>query len=134
MKTIEKEDLFQNVRQFLGTKGIQLGEGSYTQTIQKSCRILADVINLGQQGIERAKGGIDKKLDQVRQAIHEKTAPKPPKTETTGNPVTEPTPETAEAGAGVDEATQTASKAKSRPKRKTATTTAKVKAARKRKE
>jgi hypothetical protein len=133
MKTIEKDDLFQNVRLFLGTKGIQLGEGSYTQTIQKSCRILADVINLGQQGIERAKGGIDKKLDQVRQAIHEKTAPKPPKTEPRGNPATEPTPEPAEA-AGAEEATQTASKAKARPKRKTATTTAKAKAARKRKE
>ncbi len=134
MKTIEKDDLFQNVRQFLGTKGIQLGEGSYTQTIQKSCRILADVINLGQQGIERAKGGIDKKLDLVRQAIHEKTAPKPPKTGPTNNATTEPNPEPAETGTGAEEPTPTASKGKARPKRKTSTTTVKTKPARKRKE
>jgi len=28
--------------------------------------------------LERAKGTIDKNLDRVRQAIHQKTAPKPP--------------------------------------------------------
>src|SRR5262249_21769837 len=78
MKPIEKDELYENLSQFLAAKGISLKEGSYSQTIQKSCRILADVINLGQQGIERAKNGIDQKLDQVRQIIHKKTPPKPP--------------------------------------------------------
>lgn len=79
MNTIEKDELYDNLRQFLKAKGVELAEGSYSQTIQKSCRILADVINMGQTGLERAKTGIDRKLDQVRQCIHDKTAPKPPK-------------------------------------------------------
>jgi hypothetical protein len=79
MKPIEKDELYQHLNEFLATKGISLKQGSYAQTIQKSCRILADVINLGQQGIDRAKNGLDQKLDQVRQVIHEKTAPKPPR-------------------------------------------------------
>jgi len=92
MSTIEKDELFDNLRQFLKGKGVELAEGSYTQTIQKSCRILADVINMGQSGIERAKTGIDKKLDQVRQCIHEKTAPKPPKTTSDAEPAVAPGP------------------------------------------
>lgn len=79
MNTIEKDELYDNLRQFLKAKGVELAEGSYAQTIQKSCRILADVINMGQTGLERAKTGLDRKLDQVRQCIHDKTAPKPPK-------------------------------------------------------
>lgn len=77
MKRIEKDELYDNLAQFLHQKGVQLTEGSYVQTLQKSCRMLADIINLGQQGLERAKTGIDTKLEQVRQVIHEKTAPKP---------------------------------------------------------
>lgn len=88
MKKIEKDEIFQNLKEFLGVKGIQLTDGAYSQTIQKSCRIVADVINMGQQGIERAKTGIDTKLEQVRQAIHEKTAPKPPKTGTVNSEAT----------------------------------------------
>lgn len=76
MKKIQKDELFENVKQFLSIKGIQLTEGPYSQTVHRSCRILADVINLGQQGIERAKTGIDQKLDQVRDVIHQKTAPR----------------------------------------------------------
>ncbi len=95
MKTIEKDELFENVRQFLKGKGIELAEGSYAQTIQKSCRILADVVNLGQQGLDRAKSGIDRKLDQVREVIHRKTAPKPPRVP----PVTQPAAASETAGA-----------------------------------
>jgi hypothetical protein len=80
MKTIEKDELFDNVRQFLKKKGIELTDGSYSRTIQKSCRIVADVVNMGQQGLERAKNGIDRKLDQVREVIHRRTTPKPPST------------------------------------------------------
>lgn len=104
MKQIEKDELFDNLRSFLRSKGIDLTEGSYSQTVQKSCRILADVINMGQQGIERAKSGINQKLDQVRQCIHEKTAPKPPRmkreAKSAEKPVT-PEPEAAATAADV---------------------------------
>jgi hypothetical protein len=99
MKQIEKDELFENLRGFLRSKGINLTEGSYSQTVQKSCRILADVINMGQQGIERAKTGINQKLDQVRECIHHKTAPKPPRMPRNGKAAEPPvTPEPEPAG------------------------------------
>jgi hypothetical protein len=76
MKPLEKHELYENLTGFLKTKGIELKEGSYAQAIQKSCSLLTDAINLGQEGLEKAKNKIDNKLDQVRQVIHEKTAPK----------------------------------------------------------
>jgi len=78
MKPIEKDELYENLSQFLKAKGIELKEGSYSKGIHAGCSFLADAINLSQAGIERAKAGIDKGLEQVRQVIHEKTAPKPP--------------------------------------------------------
>lgn len=84
MKPLNQDELYQNLRGFLKGKGIELQQGSYARGIQKSCSLLSDAINLGQQGLGRAKTEIDKKLDQMRQVIHEKTAPKtqkaPPKT------------------------------------------------------
>ena len=61
---------------FLKDKGIELKEGAYTKGIQNGCSLLADAINLSQQGLNRAKVEVDKRFDQMRQAIHEKTAPK----------------------------------------------------------
>ncbi len=75
MKTLEKDELYQNLHGFLRTKGLELKPGSYSQKIQKSCALLSDAINVGQQGLTRAKVEFDKKLDQLRQVIHEKTAP-----------------------------------------------------------
>jgi len=75
MKSIDKDELYQHLGGFLKTRGIELKDGSYAQAIRTSCGLLTDAINLGQQGVERAKVGIDKKLDQMRQVIHEKTAP-----------------------------------------------------------
>ena len=76
MKPLDKKELYANLNDFLKNKGIELKEGSYSKGIEKSCSLLTDAINLGQQGLERAKTQIDKKLDQMRQVIHEKTAPK----------------------------------------------------------
>src|SRR5258705_3163266 len=76
MKPIQKDELYEHLGQFLKNKGIELKEGSYTKGIHAGCSLLADAINLSQTGIERARAGLDKKLDQVRQVIHEKTAPK----------------------------------------------------------
>jgi hypothetical protein len=76
MKPIEKSELYDHLSEFLKAKGIELKDGSYTKGIHAGCSLLADAINLSQTGIERAKLGLDKKLNQVRQVIHEKTAPK----------------------------------------------------------
>jgi hypothetical protein len=76
MKPIEKDELFNHLNGFLKTRGIELTDGSYSNGIQKTCSLLADAINVGQLGYERAKTEFDKRLDQMRQAIHEKTAPK----------------------------------------------------------
>jgi len=74
MKALEKDELYQNLQGFLKAKGVELSAGSYAQKIQKSCGLLSDAINTSQQGLARAKTEIDKKLDQLRQVIHEKTA------------------------------------------------------------
>src|SRR5262245_31849728 len=78
MKKIESDEIFRNLGEFLKAKGIELTQGRYSQAIQRSCGLLTDVINLSQEGLEKAKTGVEKKLDQMRQIIHEKTAPKPP--------------------------------------------------------
>jgi len=78
MKPIQKQELYKHLSQFLKNKGVELKEGSYTRGIHAGCSLLADAINLSQAGLERAKAGLDKKVSQVRQVIHEKTAPKSP--------------------------------------------------------
>ncbi len=78
MKHIEKDELYRHLSAFLRAKGIDLKEGSYTNFIHNGCKVLAEAVNLSQQGLERAKNGLNEKLGQVRQAIHQKTAPKPP--------------------------------------------------------
>jgi len=80
MKKIERDELYENLRGFLKTKGIALDSGAYSQRIQQGCHLLADAINATQKTVVRAKTEVDKKLDQVRQSIHEATAPKPPHT------------------------------------------------------
>jgi hypothetical protein len=101
MKPIEKDELFNHVSGFLKTRGIELKDGSYANRIQKTCSLMADAINLGQQGFERARTEFDKRLDQLRQVIHEKTAPNPPVVQTSP-------PSTAEAAQTAAE-TQTSS-------------------------
>jgi hypothetical protein len=78
MKEINKEEMFSNLKGFLKSKGIDLQEGSYTERIRKGCDLLTDTVNLSQRTLDRAKDAMDKSLDQVRQTIHEKTAPRPP--------------------------------------------------------
>ncbi len=118
MKPIEKDELFNHVSQFLKSKGIEFKEGSYAQGIQKSCGFLTDAINLSQQGIRQAKAGIDKKLDQMRRVIHEKTAPKPPVISPAAKPsspkaATPPKKTPAKTGSGLK-----AQKGKQKPRRK----------------
>ena len=76
MKPINKDELYQNLSEFLKTKGVSLQNGSYSRGIQAGCSFLADAINLSQAGLTRAKNEIEKQLDHARQIIHNKTAPK----------------------------------------------------------
>ena len=78
MKPIAKDELYEHLGQFLKSKGIELRQGSYSKSIQAGCSLLADAINLSQAGIEKAKTELDKQLNQVREVIHTKTAPKSP--------------------------------------------------------
>ncbi|HZR21775.1 MAG TPA: hypothetical protein VFE51_31115 [Verrucomicrobiae bacterium] len=114
MKTLEKDELFQNLQGFLKTKGLELKEGSYAQKIQKSCTLLSDAINIGQQGLARAKLEVDKKLDQVRQVIHEKTAPSGPKPSSASPPQGQPSP----ASAARPKSPKSKSKTPKRPKQR----------------
>jgi len=84
MKPLQKNEIFQNLSEFLKTRGIELKDGSYSGGIQKSCSVLTDAINLGQQSWERARVEVDKSLNQLRQRIHEKTAPKGARASTGG--------------------------------------------------
>lgn len=102
MNTINKDELFTNVREFLKTRGIELQEGSYSRTIQKGCQVLADTINLSQQAVDRARTEVQKTLEKVRHSIHQKTGPgKPPqaketRTESSETPPIVPTEPAAE--------------------------------------
>jgi hypothetical protein len=78
MKHIDKEELYAHLSDFLKTKGVELKEGSYSSFIHNGCKVLAEAINLSQQGVHRAKTGLDEKLDGMREFIHQKTAPRRP--------------------------------------------------------
>jgi hypothetical protein len=78
MKTVNKDELFQNLSGFLKAKGIELKSGSYTQSIQAGCGFLADAVNATQKTVRRARAKADQTLDHLRQSIHAATAPKPP--------------------------------------------------------
>ncbi len=114
MKPIKPNELFENLGEFLKTKGIELKEGSYVHGIQKSCGILTDAINLGQKGLGRAKEEMDKALEQMRQTIHEKTALK----RTAGAASPPPPPPTPNAGKRGKKRTGKVNPRKTRTKKK----------------
>jgi hypothetical protein len=76
MKRIKNDEIFRNVTKFLKGRGVELTAGSYAERIQKGCSTLTGMINLSRDGIERATTQIDKKLENLRQTLHEATAPK----------------------------------------------------------
>ena len=79
MKTIKQNELFKSLSDFLKVKGIELKDGAYAQRIRRACNLLGDTVNATQRTARKAKDEVDKKLDQLRQSIHEATAPKPPR-------------------------------------------------------
>jgi len=78
MKTIKKDELFSHLGDFLKSKGIELKEGSYSARIQQGCNLLADAINTTQTTVSKTKVKVDRALDDLRQKIHESTAPPAP--------------------------------------------------------
>jgi hypothetical protein len=78
MKTVNKDELFQNLSGFLKSKGIELKQGSYTRRVQQGCGLLAEAVNATQKTVRTARTKADQALEQLRQSIHEATAPKPP--------------------------------------------------------
>jgi hypothetical protein len=76
MSDIKKEEMFGNLKGFLKSKGIEIQAGAYAEGIRKGCEILTDTVNMSQRAFDRAKEAADKGLDQVRQTVHEYTAPK----------------------------------------------------------
>ena len=59
-------------------RGIELTDGDYARCVREGCGLLSDAINLSQRGLDKARRTAAAKLDQLRQVLHEKTAPKPP--------------------------------------------------------
>jgi hypothetical protein len=110
MKKIDKDEIYGHLKDFLKVKGIELQDGSYTRQIQHGCQILADTVNLSQQALKQAKTTVGTKLDQVRQVIHEKTAPKGPGAQATREAPPAP-PKAAQTEAGAKKAS------KSKPKK-----------------
>ena len=76
MKTVDKHELYTNLRGFLKSKGVALEDGSYARRVEQGCHVLAGVINTSQDAVARAKVEVDKTMDHLRQSIHEATAPK----------------------------------------------------------
>lgn len=80
MKTIKQNEIYQHVSEFLLARGIEFKEGPYTHRIRQGCALLSDAINTAQQGLHKAKTQVGNKFDEMRQVIHEKTAPPAAKT------------------------------------------------------
>jgi hypothetical protein len=77
MNKINKDEMFGNLKQFLKSKGIELQNGTYAERIRQGCGVLADSVNLSQDALKRTKAAMNKGLEQLREVIHEQTAPKP---------------------------------------------------------
>jgi hypothetical protein len=79
MNTVNKDELYQNLSNFLKIKGIELKEGTYALRLQQGCNVLAEIVNTTQHTVGTAKAKVDIALDQLRETIHQATAPKPPR-------------------------------------------------------
>ena len=78
MKTIEKDELYRTISEFMKSKGLELTDGPYAGHIRRGCDLLSDAINATQRTVVRAREEMDKKLLKLRQCIHEATAPPQP--------------------------------------------------------
>lgn len=72
MKPIEQGELYQHLSGFLKKKGVELHEGPYPGRLEQVCRLLTETINATQGTLERAKKGVDRGFEQVRQVLQKK--------------------------------------------------------------
>jgi hypothetical protein len=117
MNKIKKEELFGNLKDFLKSKGIELQQGSYTERLRQGCGVLADSVNMSQEAMHRAKEAVDKGFDQLRQVIHQKTAPRPA-SRTTKSATAEPPKPKGSAKSTANAASKKAPRHKQRPGKK----------------
>ena len=78
MKTIDQDELFRNITQFLQRKGVELKEGSYSRRLQQCCGLLADVVNTTNKTVARACAEVDQKLKDIRETVRRPSGRKPP--------------------------------------------------------
>jgi hypothetical protein len=76
MNTIKQDELYEHLSGFLKSRGVVFQDGAYTQRVRRGCALLTEAINLTQRTVQKAKVEVDAKLEQMRQVIHEKTAPR----------------------------------------------------------
>jgi hypothetical protein len=96
MKTLKKDELYDSLQRILTARGIELTDGSFTNRIRQGCELLTDAINSGTRTFDRARTEMDTQIEKMRQAIHEKTAPrKPDKTTAPAQPASQPKPKAA---------------------------------------
>ncbi|MFM1945668.1 MAG: hypothetical protein RI897_4650 [Verrucomicrobiota bacterium] len=72
MKPIEQGELYQHLSGFLKKKGVELHEGPYPGRLEQVCRLLTETINATQGTLERARKGVDRGFEQVRQVLKKK--------------------------------------------------------------
>jgi hypothetical protein len=75
MNKIDKNELYHHLRDFLKSKGVALEDGSYTKRLEQGCTLLSKAINTTQSGVEHAGGKVRSAVNNIRQSIHEATAP-----------------------------------------------------------
>jgi hypothetical protein len=78
MKTIDSDELYRNVTQFLERKGVELKEGSYARRLQQCCGLLADVVNTTHKTVTRACAEMDRKLKDIRETVRGGARKAPP--------------------------------------------------------
>jgi len=78
MKTIDSDELYRNVTQFLERKGVELKDGSYAKRLQQCCGLLADVVNTTHKTVTRACAEMDRKLKDIRETVRGGARKAPP--------------------------------------------------------
>ncbi len=77
MKKLRQNDLYKHIDAFLKDRGIEIRDSApLGSRLKQGCSLLTDTINHAQSSLESAKSHMDNRIDRMRSAIHEKTAPR----------------------------------------------------------
>lgn len=75
MKTLKKGELFRSVKKHLEANGVILEKGEASDKLRAGCALLTAVATKGQSSFQTAKNAVTEQIDNLRQTIHDKTAP-----------------------------------------------------------